>query len=135
MNTIINPHAMFFESIFSRLDIAADFIKNYLPDYIVKRLDLSSVKLERKSFINKQLKGSQSDLLYKVKTIDNELLFIYILLEHKSYIDRWVLFQLLGYIVQIGDRERMINKVKRKRKREKTKLIIDPKMMVLKPNI
>jgi len=30
MNTIANPHAMFFENVFSRLDIAADFIKNYL---------------------------------------------------------------------------------------------------------
>ena len=49
------------------------------------------------------------------------MLFIYILLEHKSYIDRWVLFQLLGYIVQIGERERMINKVKRKRIREDNK--------------
>jgi hypothetical protein len=121
MNTIVNPHAMFFENVFSRLDIAADFIKNYLPCHIVNNLDLSTVQLERKSFINNQLKGSQSDLLYKIKTIDNKLLFIYILLEHKSYIDRWVLFQLLGYIVQIGDRERMINKVKRKRKREENK--------------
>ncbi|ETR73310.1 MAG: transposase YhgA family protein [Candidatus Magnetoglobus multicellularis str. Araruama] len=121
MNTIVNPHAMFFENVFSRLDIAADFIKNYLPSHIVNNLDLSTVQLERKSFINNQLKGSQSDLLYKIKTIDNKLLFIYILLEHKSYIDRWVLFQLLGYIVQIGDRERMINKVKRKRKREENK--------------
>jgi len=46
---------------------------------------------------------------------------IYILLEHKSYIDRWVLFQLLGYIVQIGERERMVNKAKRKKKRQENK--------------
>lgn len=118
MNKIINPHAMFIENIFSRLEIAVDFIKNYLPEPVVARLDLSTVELERKSFINKQLKSSQADLLFKVQTIDKKQLFIYILLEHKSYIDRWVLFQLLGYIVQIGDRERMINKVKRKRKRE-----------------
>jgi len=37
MNTIINPHAKFFENIFSRLDIATDFINNYLPDHIVKK--------------------------------------------------------------------------------------------------
>jgi len=97
------------------------FFEHSLPDHIVNNLNLSTVQLERKSFINNQLKGSQSDLLYKIKTIDNKLLFIYILLEHKSSIDRWVLFQLLGYIVQIGDRERMINKVKRKRKREENK--------------
>jgi len=29
MSTIVNPHAKFFENIFSRLDIASDFIKNY----------------------------------------------------------------------------------------------------------
>jgi len=113
---------MFFENIFSRLDIASDFIKNYLPDHIVKSLDLGSIKLEKKSFVSKHLKGSQSDLLYKVKTNDDEFLFIYILLEHKSYIDRWVLFQLLGYIFQIGDIERTINKAKRKRKRKKNEV-------------
>ncbi|KPA17213.1 Transposase (putative), YhgA-like protein [Candidatus Magnetomorum sp. HK-1] len=79
-NQITNPHAMFFENIFLRLDIAADFIKNYLPSDMVKTLDLSTVELERKSFINKQLKGMQSDLLYKLKTIDGKSILIYIFL-------------------------------------------------------
>ncbi|KPA13343.1 transposase YhgA family protein, partial [Candidatus Magnetomorum sp. HK-1] len=51
---------------------AADFIKNYLPGNVVNKLDLSTVELERKYFINKQLKGMQSDLLYKLKTIDGK---------------------------------------------------------------
>ena len=116
-----NPHAMFFEQMFSRLDIATDFISNYLPENVVKLLDISSLELERKSFINKQLQGMQSDILYKIKTIDGIPLWIYVLLEHKSYIDRWVLFQVLGYIVQIGDHERMINKAKRKQEKHRNR--------------
>jgi len=116
-NQVINPHAMFFENVFSQLDIAANFIENYLPKNIVTLCDFKSLELSRKSFVSKHLKSTQSDALFKIKTIDSKTLLIYILIEHKSYIDRWVLFQVLGYILQIGERERMMNKVKRKRKR------------------
>ena len=50
MNKIINPHAMFFEKVFSRKDIAVDFLQNYLPENIVQRLDFSSIEPVKKIF-------------------------------------------------------------------------------------
>jgi len=47
---------------------------------------------------------------------------IYILLEHKSYIDRWVMLQLLGYIVKICERQREMNKLKRQEIRKQNQL-------------
>jgi hypothetical protein len=110
---IINPHAMFFEKVFSREDVAQDFLQNYLSETIVNRLDLSTLHLENESFISNELKSSQADLLFSVRTINEQILFIYILLEHKSFIDRWVMLQLLGYIVKICERQRVINKLNR----------------------
>jgi hypothetical protein len=110
---IINPHAMFFEKVFSREDVAQDFLQNYLSETIVNRLDLSTLHLENESFISNELKSSQADLLFSVRTINEQILFIYILLEHKSFIDRWVMLQLLGYIVKICERQRDINKLNR----------------------
>jgi hypothetical protein len=110
---IINPHAMFFEKVFSREDVAQDFLQNYLSETIVNRLDLSTLHLENESFISNELKSSQADLLFSVRTINEQVLFIYILLEHKSFIDRWVMLQLLGYIVKICERQRDINKLNR----------------------
>ena len=119
---ISNPHAMFFEKVFSRKDVAQEFLQNYLSEKIVKQLDLSTLNLEKESFISNELKSSQADLLFSVKTIDKKIVFIYILLEHKSYIDRWVMLQLLGYIVKICERQREINRLKRQQIKEQNQL-------------
>jgi len=110
---------MFFEKVFSRKDVAVDLIQNYLPKEIINDLDLSTLQLENKSFISNELKSSQSDLLFKVLTKDCNAVFIYFLLEHKSFVDRWVMLQLLEYIIQICDEQRAINKQKRKEIRAK----------------
>ena len=118
---IINPHAMFFEKVFSREDVAQDFLQNYLSETIVNRLDLKTIHLEKESFISNELKSSQADLLFSVRTIDEKIIFIYILLEHKSFIDRWVMLQLLGYIVKICERQREMNKLNRQEIRKQNK--------------
>ena len=40
---IINPHANFFQKVFSRIDVAHDLILNYLPENLVKQLDLNTL--------------------------------------------------------------------------------------------
>ncbi|KPA10633.1 hypothetical protein MHK_009139 [Candidatus Magnetomorum sp. HK-1] len=58
---IINPHAMFFGKVFSREDVAQDFLQNYLSETIVNQLNLSTIHLENESFISNELikvKGS-----------------------------------------------------------------------------
>ena len=115
---IINPHANFFQKIFSRLDIASNLFENYLSDEIVKQIDLSTLELDRESFVDNKLELSHSDLLFRVNLKDGSKLLIYFLIEHKSYIDRWVLFQIWGYIVRICERERDIKKIERQKKRE-----------------
>jgi hypothetical protein len=115
---IVNPHANFFQKVFSRHDVARDFICNYLPEKLVKQLDLNTLELDRESFVDILLSATQSDLVFKVKRKDGKKLLIYILFEHKSFVDRWVLFQLLGYSVRISEREREIQSVERKKKRQ-----------------
>ena len=115
---ITNPHANFFQKVFSRMDIAHDLVLHYLPEKLVKQLDLSTLELDRESFVDILLSATQSDLVFKVKTKDKKKLLIYILIEHKSFLDRWVLFQLLGYIVRLNEREREINALERKNKRQ-----------------
>jgi len=122
MNEIINPHAMFFEKVFSRKDIAIDFLQNYLPENIVQRLDFSSLEPVNKSFISNELKPAQSDLLFRILTKDDAAIFIYFLLEHKSFVDRWVMMQLLSYVLKICDEQRAVNKQKRKELRNQNKI-------------
>ena len=39
---ITNPHAMFFEKVFSRTDVISDIIQYYLPQSIVQALDINN---------------------------------------------------------------------------------------------
>jgi len=93
------------------------------PQRTIVRLRIILIWRLAKIFITKSvlLSATQSDLIYKVERKDVKKLLIYFLIEHKSYYDRWVLFQVLGYIVRINEREHEINKIERKKKREKNK--------------
>ena len=100
------PHDGFFKRLFGNLEVAADFLRNYLPEEILSRFDLDTLQLEKESFIASELRESFSDLLFSVKANTDRRIFIYLLLEHKSGPDRWVAFQLLRYIVQFWERQR-----------------------------
>ena len=80
-------------------------MESYLPPAMLARLDLSTLKLEHESFVDAELRKHFSDLLFSVKTTDQDAVFIYLLLEHKSAPEPWVAFQLLRYIVKFWERQ------------------------------
>jgi len=110
---VTNPHAMFFEKVFSRTDVVSDLIRYYLPPKTVEKLNLSTIQPVNKSFVSNALKVIESDLLFNVMTKTGDPILIYLLLEHKSFVDRWVMLQLLAYIVKICEDQHEQNKQKR----------------------
>jgi predicted transposase YdaD len=55
MSELRNPHDLFFRETFSRLEVARDFLENYLPAEVVAALDLGTLKLQKDSFIDNEL--------------------------------------------------------------------------------
>jgi len=100
LDIINNPHDALFKSTLEDKEVAVDFLKNYLPDNILKEIDLTDIKVAKDSFIDKKLDESFSDILYNV-SIDGRDGFIYLLFEHKSYSDKMTPVQMLGYISDI----------------------------------
>ncbi len=98
MADITNPHDKFFREVWSRQDIAVDFLANYLPEDVSKHLQLDTLEIQKDSFIEKHLKEHLSDLLYRVKLADGVEGFVYMLFEHKSYPDHFVTVHLLRYM-------------------------------------
>ena len=82
-----NPHDRFFKEIFSRPEVARDFLQNYLPAAVVDQLDMASLELRKDSFVDPDLQQHFSDLLYQVNLETGEGAFVYVLFEHKSYPD------------------------------------------------
>lgn len=106
---LFNPHDKFFKESFSRKEIARSFIREYLPESIIKQLDFQSLTILKDSFIDKELSEHFSDILYRVK-LSGMLSYIYLLFEHKSYIDPWTGFQILRNMVKVWEQYRKQHK-------------------------
>jgi len=98
------PHDRFFREVFSQADSARELLLATLPSEISGLLDLRKIIVENTSMIEMGVE-KKSDLLIRTKLGGSPAL-IYILVEHKSYADRWSVFQLLKYMVRIWERER-----------------------------
>ena len=99
-NKLHHSHDKLFRETWSNLNNAKSFLKNYLPEHVIKLVRLDTLEICKDSFIEKDLQDFYSDMLYKVK-IGNAPGYIYFLFEHKSYPDRLIHLQLLEYMVKI----------------------------------
>jgi len=99
-----SPHDKLFGEAFSSVEAIRGLLNSTLPVALRAKLDLSSLTPVPGTFIDDALSGSRSDLLFSVKFAGRPAL-VYILIEHKSWIDRWVALQLLKYVLRIWERE------------------------------
>ncbi len=97
-----NPHDAYFKATFGKIDFAQDFLNHYLPQELINYINIESLAPEPNSYLTKELKEQFTDLIYRAE-IAGEVAYITFLLEHKSYPDRMVIFQLLKYIITIWE--------------------------------
>ncbi len=90
-------HNNFFMKVFESSENVKDFLSGFLPQKIVKDLDLNSITTEKSSYIDEKLQAHLSDLVIKLNTKKGSRTDVYILFEHKSYMDYGILSQLLRY--------------------------------------
>ncbi|WP_423063209.1 Rpn family recombination-promoting nuclease/putative transposase [Candidiatus Paracoxiella cheracis] len=100
MAVINNIHDKYFRSAMSNLRVAKDFMEQHLPRAILAVTDLSTLKLQKESFIDANFKQVMSDVLYQAK-IKGRDSYIYLLAEHQSTPDRLMALRLLRYSCRI----------------------------------
>ncbi|RMG05555.1 MAG: Rpn family recombination-promoting nuclease/putative transposase, partial [Acidobacteria bacterium] len=105
MGISYSVHDRFFKETLSHAEVARDFLINYLPEMVLKHLDLTSLKISKDSFV-KEGEEHYSDLLYQVNLSEGQKGYVYFLFEHKSYPDLYVCFQLLRYMIEIWELHR-----------------------------
>ena len=89
---------------FSQRDNARDLLLTSLPGKITRLLDMDSIEVSSESFVDYKLAAHHSDILIRAN-MQSSAVLVYILVEHKSYPERWTVFQLLKYMVRIWERE------------------------------
>lgn len=94
---IHHPHDLMVRAVLSDLAEAASLLQTYLPDEVQQGLNWATLKLAEGSFVDEDLRESESDLLYEVERLSGEdSIWLYLLLEHQSTPDRWMRFRLLS---------------------------------------
>lgn len=89
------------------IDISAkEFLDYYLSADFKALLDLSTIKIEKESYIEESLRKKYSDLVYSVKCRDNDQAFVYILIETQSKPDYWIAFRLWKYMLLLIERHK-----------------------------
>jgi predicted transposase YdaD len=101
---IPQPHDSMVRVVLGDLAEARSFLQRYVPEELSQTLDWSTLRRLEGSFVDEELRRSETDVLYEVERVEGDAsLWLYILLEHQSTPDRWMRFRLLKYCCRIWD--------------------------------
>ena len=82
---IYQPHDKLFRAVFSDAREAAALLRASLPDTLRNRFDWTTLTLVDGTFLDDDLRESQSDLLYRVEYVETgQPVSLYLLFEHQS---------------------------------------------------
>ncbi|KDO02115.1 Rpn family recombination-promoting nuclease/putative transposase [Rickettsia tamurae] len=88
--------------------VAKEFFEMHLPKEIKAMFSSHSLKMEKESFVEADLKHSISDILFSAKFKDDTG-YLWILLEHQSTPDHFMAFRLFKYMTDIAARHLTLN--------------------------
>ena len=95
-----NPHDAAFKAAFEKRELAESFFRHYFPQQIVGQIDFRYLKFANRSYVDEKLKDKHSDIVYQTK-IRGKTAFLYLLFEHQSTPDFWMIFRLLCYMTNL----------------------------------
>jgi predicted transposase/invertase (TIGR01784 family) len=97
------PHDALFKATFAHAGRAAAELRAILPEGLRRQIDFGSLTLVPGSFVDRRLRGTHSDLLFRAR-IAGRSAFLYLLFEHQSEPDELMVLRLLGYVVHVLER-------------------------------
>ncbi len=94
---IPNVHDKFLKELLADRDVAIDFLKELLPEDLLSQIKPETLQAEQTTFLSEELEESFADIVWRIET-HTQPIKICLLLEHKSYKDPKVVFQILEYL-------------------------------------
>ncbi|MFB6260696.1 MAG: Rpn family recombination-promoting nuclease/putative transposase, partial [Thiohalorhabdaceae bacterium] len=101
-----NPHDHFFKALLGEPGRARDFVRRYLPEEVTRELLVDELRPCDSAFVDRKLASHHTDLLYRAPLHSGDEAYIYFLFEHKSQPERWLVLDLLRYVLRIWEAER-----------------------------
>jgi predicted transposase/invertase (TIGR01784 family) len=98
------PHDRMVGTVLRDLTAAQSFLQAHLAPELSQRLNWATLKLAEGSFVDEELRRSETDVLYEVADVSGQaVVWLYVLVEHLSAPDRWIRVRLLKYCCRIWE--------------------------------
>ncbi len=99
-----NPHDKLVHAVLGDTVSATSFLQLHLPQALSAELNWSTLKRLDTSFVDDALRGSEADLLYEIEHQSGQgSVWLYLLIEHQSTVERWMRLRLLKYCCRIWE--------------------------------
>ncbi|MBN1499768.1 MAG: Rpn family recombination-promoting nuclease/putative transposase [Spirochaetes bacterium] len=95
-------HDNAYKRIFEHPELVQQLLVYFSGEEFVKELDCNSLTKIDKSFVTVEFVDRESDIIYKVKCLEKEI-YIYLLMEFQSSVDRFMSQRILRYILELYD--------------------------------
>ncbi len=95
-----NFHDSGYKKLFSNHELVRQLVTGFVDHDWVKNIEFSTLERIDKSFISDEFAERESDLIYKVKLKEQDI-YIFILLEFQSTVDRFMSLRMLHYILDL----------------------------------
>jgi predicted transposase/invertase (TIGR01784 family) len=92
-------HDSQYKELFSNPTLVSELLRSFVDEKFVQELDFSALKKLNTHFVTGKFKKREADLIYQIH-FHGKPVYIYLLLEFQSTVDKFMSLRLLEYIVQ-----------------------------------
>jgi predicted transposase/invertase (TIGR01784 family) len=86
-----------YKNLFSHASMVADVLRGFVKEDWVQEVDFETLERVEGSYVSEDLRPRETDMLWKVKWRGRSL-YVYLLLEFQSRVDRFMAVRLMGYL-------------------------------------
>lgn len=94
----MGQHDLSYRSLFSFPRMVKELVCEFVEEPWVEDLDFSTLQRVNASYVSPELTSREGDLIWKVRLRDGRELYVYLLIEHQSRVDRFMAVRLMTYI-------------------------------------
>lgn len=95
---IVGRHDLSYRSLFSYPRMVEELVREFVKEPWVRKLDFKTLKRVNASYVSPDMKGREGDLVWRLRLRDGSTVYVYLLIEHQSRVDRFMAVRLMGYI-------------------------------------
>jgi predicted transposase/invertase (TIGR01784 family) len=94
----VADHDNGYKRLFSHPEMVADLLRGFVPEDWVRDLDFSTLERISGSYVTPELRGRESDVVWRVRWERDRWLYVYLLIEFQSSVDPYMALRVMVYL-------------------------------------